>query len=99
MEVFVTVEFLFVNDGIRPLPEKLGDVSFGLVGQAARGSDSLAALQGLHEYIHAGGPALWACRLHEAQCGTIVGQAKRSEERRVGKECVSTCRSRWSQYH
>src|SRR3546814_13899298 len=23
--------------------------------------------------------------------------AKRSEERRVGKECVSTCRSRWSQ--
>src|SRR3546814_11810269 len=24
---------------------------------------------------------------------------RRSEERRVGKECVSTCRSRWSQYH
>src|SRR3546814_14950687 len=23
----------------------------------------------------------------------------RSEERRVGKECVSTCRSRWSQYN
>src|SRR3546814_4145142 len=28
--------------------------------------------------------------------GAIVG---RSEERRVGKECVSTCRSRWSPYH
>src|SRR3546814_6989504 len=27
---------------------------------------------------------------------TIVA---RSEERRVGKECVSTCRSRWSPYH
>src|SRR3546814_11262059 len=26
-------------------------------------------------------------------------QALRSEERRVGKECVSTCRSRWSRYH
>src|SRR3546814_5962812 len=26
-----------------------------------------------------------------------IGQ--RSEERRVGKECVSTCRSRWSPYH
>ena len=26
----------------------------------------------------------------------IIG---RSEERRVGKECVSTCRSRWSPYH
>src|SRR3546814_13242564 len=24
---------------------------------------------------------------------------ERPEERRVGKECVSTCRSRWSQYH
>src|SRR3546814_15470791 len=26
-------------------------------------------------------------------------QEGRSEERRVGKECVSTCRSRWSPYH
>src|SRR3546814_11352424 len=25
--------------------------------------------------------------------------AARSEERRVGKECVSTCRSRWSPHH
>src|SRR3546814_6139307 len=30
-------------------------------------------------------------RAHRQQC--------RSEERRVGKECVSTCRSRWSPYH
>src|SRR3546814_11355779 len=28
-----------------------------------------------------------------------VGDGSRSEERRVGKECVSTCRSRWSPYH
>src|SRR3546814_13126678 len=27
------------------------------------------------------------------------GPGDRSEERRVGKECVSTCRSRWSPYH
>src|SRR3546814_5245187 len=27
------------------------------------------------------------------------GYVVRSEERRVGKECVSTCRSRWSPYH
>src|SRR3546814_7621870 len=26
-------------------------------------------------------------------------RARRSEELRVGKECVSTCRSRWSPYH
>src|SRR3546814_2706795 len=32
----------------------------------------------------------------------ILGKLRRtgrSEERRVGKECVSTCRSRWSPYH
>src|SRR3546814_16915977 len=29
----------------------------------------------------------------------VVGVAIRSEERSVGKECVSTCRSRWSPYH
>src|SRR3546814_5000798 len=28
-----------------------------------------------------------------------VAAHERSEERRVGKECVSTCRSRWSPYH
>src|SRR3546814_2334232 len=32
----------------------------------------------------------------------LQGQSRggdRSEERRVGKECVNTCRSRWSPYH
>src|SRR3546814_2913139 len=28
-----------------------------------------------------------------------IVERRRSEERRVGKECVSTCRSRWSPYH
>src|SRR3546814_14686384 len=28
-----------------------------------------------------------------------AGRMRRSEERRVGKGCVSTCRSRWSPYH
>src|SRR3546814_14953665 len=31
--------------------------------------------------------------------GASHGMLERSEERRVGKECVSTCRSRWSPYH
>src|SRR3546814_19928321 len=38
----------------------------------------------------------------ELACGNIQRQAApgaRSEERRVGKECVSTFRSRWSPYH
>src|SRR3546814_18372653 len=38
-------------------------------------------------------------RLHVAEY-LYNGQRKsRSEERRVGKECVSTCRSRWWPYH
>src|SRR3546814_5906674 len=31
--------------------------------------------------------------------GKAIIRGRRSEERRVGKECVSTCRSRWSPYH
>src|SRR3546814_20082471 len=31
--------------------------------------------------------------------GNFIEATSRSEERRVGKECVSTCRSRWSPYH
>ena len=29
----------------------------------------------------------------------VVGPDWRSEERRVGKECIAVCRSRWSPYH
>src|SRR3546814_9383128 len=39
----------------------------------------------------------------DIRAGSVLalGPARRtrSEERRVGKECVSTCRSRWSPYH
>src|SRR3546814_5971449 len=35
----------------------------------------------------------------ELVAGRRHDEAHRSEERRVGKECVSTCRSRWSPYH
>src|SRR3546814_12320476 len=36
------------------------------------------------------------------EAGEIAGydfSSRRSEERRVGKECVSTCRYRWSPFH
>src|SRR3546814_17219322 len=44
------------------------------------------------------------CRLHGSEELYLSGYDdaaldRRSEERRVGKECVSTCRSRWSPYH
>src|SRR3546814_12454948 len=34
-----------------------------------------------------------------SDAGTPGISDQRSDERRVGKECVSTCRSRWSPYH
>src|SRR3546814_17177436 len=39
------------------------------------------------------------CREDEAFQPAVPAQRIRSEERRVGKECVSTCRSRWQPYH
>src|SRR3546814_19753007 len=55
----------------------------GLLGT---GCQAQAALEGL---VAAGGQADFR----------VYSGFARSEERRVGKECVSTCRSRWSPYH
>src|SRR3546814_19055977 len=41
--------------------------------------------------VRDGGETIW--------CEAIDAPTVRSEERRVGKECVSTCRSRWSPSH
>src|SRR3546814_10844889 len=38
-------------------------------------------------------------RTIERMFGADTAWGTRSEERRVGKECVRTCRSRWSPYH
>src|SRR3546814_13537116 len=41
-----------------------------------------------------------ATRVHGEHIGNnLIGRIRRSEERRVGTECVSTCRSRWWPYH
>src|SRR3546814_14817242 len=52
-------------------------------------------LLGLATALQVVGLELRALRL---EAGEIVLRRPRSEERRVGKECVSTCRSRWSPY-
>src|SRR3546814_20346619 len=48
-------------------------------------------------------PPPWRAEVTERERETEVQRLRmvlgRSEERRVGKECVSTCRSRWSPYH
>src|SRR3546814_14555660 len=41
----------------------------------------------------------WALHITPSGGVKFVALEGRSEERRVGKECVSTCRTRWSPYH
>src|SRR3546814_11553550 len=55
---------------------------------------ALAALEGRDDNI--GKEAILKLM---AAVDSWIPQPERSEERRVGKECVSTCRSRWSPYH
>src|SRR3546814_13165709 len=43
--------------------------------------------------------AMFQCYIFDINGLAAGGNGQRSEERRVGKECVSTCRSRWSPYH
>src|SRR3546814_6248651 len=45
------------------------------------------------------GPKRFDAPWKEIEAQGFISPAARSEERRVGKECVSTCRSRWSPYH
>src|SRR3546814_14866458 len=73
---------------VREVPALLGDVAVQtLVRDLADALAEYDSVQPLKE------------RLEEV-CGTMACHGSvRSEERRVGKECVSTCRSRWSTYH
>src|SRR3546814_10489160 len=76
----------------------LGDVAAHAVAQQHDGDIRMLLADVL---IEAGqvadhlGPAILVCKMAERPC--FAGF--RSEERRVGKECVSTCRSRWSPSH
>src|SRR3546814_15810763 len=62
---------------------------FGAIGTT---DSSIQALAVLPQYIGNKTPKNTTWKLN-------LGFQYRSEERRVGKECVSTCRSRWSPYH
>src|SRR3546814_14071090 len=58
------------------------------------GHDVFFGLGGFDEFIAEGGDDIM---VGSPGRGKMAGM--RSEERRVGKECVSTWRSRWSPYH
>src|SRR3546814_6091747 len=67
-----------------------GRLTFQVIGVTPANADAVLVTQKTIFHIAEKG---------EAQRGGGVPQVARSEERRVGKECVSTCRSRWSPYH
>src|SRR3546814_19573916 len=63
------------------------------IDHSARGATSPAGMAAVSGHIR--GPSTDRGPASKAQLPT----SPRSEERRGGKECVSTCRSRWSPYH
>src|SRR3546814_14899636 len=72
-------------DHVTPDMESYKEEIFGPVLQIVRAADFEAALElpSKHQYGN----------------GVAIFTRNRSEERRVGKECVSKCRSRWCTYH
>src|SRR3546814_11562674 len=72
---------------------------FALAEPAVAGFFKEADLRHLAEefYEALGGIACYATRITGGSCCPPFPCS--SEERRVGKECVSTCRSRWWPYH
>src|SRR3546814_12104826 len=87
--------------------EPLGSLAQGLhdaEGLRAHGGDDvhLALRQcddQLREFLVLQDAGTGRVLLPERDVERALQRADRSEERRVGKECVSTCRSRWSAYH
>src|SRR3546814_5259580 len=63
---------------------------------ALAGGNAFAVVVHRIEEVVGGGVDL---ALRQRLLARALGDRLRSEERRVGKECVSTCRSRWSPYH
>src|SRR3546814_959114 len=69
-----------------------------LVGKARAALESLNSVRVFGPEDSAGILSFEVEGVHPHDVGTILDET-RSEERRVGKECVSKCRSRWSPEH
>ena len=92
-----TESFLVNSESVSGLsfPTASG-VDVGGVGKAIVGSIGFAFALGINTLINAVSTAY--AGLIDGVRGFIAG-GTRSEERRVGKECLTQCRSRWSPYH
>src|SRR3546814_2577480 len=97
---------LMVADGsldvLRILPNASAVIAEGEVLQLMTDNDTPSDEITYMQVIEAKTAALFAaaCRVGAVVADRPAAEAAaRSEERRVGKECVRTCRSRWSPYH
>src|SRR3546814_19537017 len=79
-------DFRFLID-VRDMTD---EEAFRIADIENRARDDLTDLERARDYLRA---------LDAYYTGRPKVMAERSDERRVGKECVSTCRSRWSPYH
>src|SRR3546814_20104067 len=71
----------------------------GGAGRTGKGHSGGCRQQNLLEHVFFSlGKVNW-CQPASGRKKARMVQSGRSEERRVGKECGSTCRSRWSAYH
>src|SRR3546814_14018488 len=87
------------------IPVKLFTSSIALLTLAfpAGAAWANADVKGAEDITVTAGRAITATKIdtplvETPQAVSVVDDTVRSEERRVGKECVSTCRSRWSPY-
>src|SRR3546814_19434248 len=84
-----------------------GDGETGYQGQARRGVEAFLGRDQHpapfgHCWVGLAESEVGQCRHLDDGCGQVergLDDRGRSEERRVGKECVSKGRSRWSPYH
>src|SRR3546814_15669104 len=66
----------------------------------AAGPDLDELAESVRPYLEAGFTDIAIVQVGDEHQDRFVSEvAERSEERRVGKECISPCRSRWAPYH
>src|SRR3546814_13943577 len=70
------------------------------VGENGQGF-SLVKFRSMRTDAEGDGVARWAATNDDrvTRAGAVIRKTRRSGERRVGKECGRTCRSRWWPYH
>src|SRR3546814_18799672 len=89
--LLLQTDFYAARNGLRGIP---GNEVPGLIPTLAQGWYYILALIGLTALLLA-----WRIEGEAPFWVSLFLLAIRSEERRVGKECVSTCRSRWAPSH